>query len=90
MAAAQSMPQDGRGKRVLVVDDEAVTLKVLDTALRKRGYEVVTAHSSEEALELRVHRGRGGDKHRLSPGKVLCPPQRERRTQRGATISARP
>jgi len=46
------MPQDGEGRNVLVVDDEAVTLKVLDTALKKRGYSVTTATSSKEALEL--------------------------------------
>lgn len=52
MTAAASAVQDGEGRSVLVVDDEAVTLKVLETALKKRGYDVTTANSSKEALEI--------------------------------------
>jgi DNA-binding response OmpR family regulator len=57
MMTSQSIPQDGQGKAVLVVDDEAVTLRVLEAALKKRGYEVTTATSSKEALDL-LGRGR--------------------------------
>lgn len=39
-------------ERVLLVDDEAAVLRVLDRALRKAGMEPVTAHSGEEALKL--------------------------------------
>lgn len=44
-------PQDGAGRKVLVVDDEAATLRVLEMALKKRSYEVSTAGSAEEALK---------------------------------------
>jgi DNA-binding NtrC family response regulator len=40
-----------RGK-ILLVDDEMNTLKVLSAILRKGGYEVYTAKSAEEALEM--------------------------------------
>lgn len=39
-------------KRVLTVDDDADYLELLGERLRKRGYEVVPAHSGEEALGL--------------------------------------
>jgi DNA-binding response OmpR family regulator len=52
MSAAQPASSEGEGKAVLVVDDEAVTLKVLETALKKRGYDVTTANSSSDALGL--------------------------------------
>jgi two-component system KDP operon response regulator KdpE len=41
-----------RNSRVLVVDDEPVTLKYLGANLRVRGYEVLTAPDGETALEL--------------------------------------
>jgi CheY-like chemotaxis protein len=49
--------QEGAGRKVLVVDDESATLRVLETALVKRGYEVSTALSAAEALDLieRIH-----------------------------------
>jgi CheY-like chemotaxis protein len=40
-----------RTKRVLVVDDEAVTLTLIRAALEPEGYEVVTAQGGREALE---------------------------------------
>lgn len=40
------------GRSILVVDDEANIRKVLSAALRKEGYEVLTARDGEEALEL--------------------------------------
>jgi DNA-binding response OmpR family regulator len=49
------MPEAGRegaGRHILVVDDEPATLKVLETALRRRGYEVSTATSAARGLEL--------------------------------------
>ncbi len=36
---------------ILVVDDYAVTLRVLSAQLRKHGYEVIMAGSAREALE---------------------------------------
>ena len=39
-------------KRILVVDDEAAVSKMMARALTKIGYEVQTAASAEEALEL--------------------------------------
>ena len=39
-------------KRILVVDDEAAISKLMARALTKAGYEVQTAVSAEEALEL--------------------------------------
>ena len=47
---------EGAGRSVLVVDDDAATLKVMKLALSKRGYEVSTAGSAGEALEL-INRG---------------------------------
>jgi two-component system response regulator MprA len=41
-----------RNPRVLVVDDEPVTLKYLGANLRVRGYEVLTAPDGETALEM--------------------------------------
>lgn len=40
----------GQGK-VLVLDDEDFMLEVTDKILRKMGFTVVTAHTSEKALE---------------------------------------
>ena len=39
------------GSRILVVDDEASNLKVLQRMLGKAGYEVSTAGSGPEALK---------------------------------------
>ncbi len=44
------------GERVLVVDDEPQVLRLLRTALTERGYEVATAASGEEALDLLARR----------------------------------
>ena len=39
-------------KRILIVDDNPVILKVLSTALKSRGYEVVTAAEGPEAFTI--------------------------------------
>jgi len=39
------------GKKILVVDDEPVIVKMLETRLKAEGYEVFTTHSGEEGLE---------------------------------------
>jgi two-component system NtrC family sensor kinase len=39
-------------KRILAVDDSATYLEEVGTMLREEGYDVVSAHSGEEALEL--------------------------------------
>lgn len=44
------------GARILVVDDEMQVLRLLRTALTERGYDVTTASSGEDALELLVRR----------------------------------
>jgi DNA-binding response OmpR family regulator len=38
-------------KRVLIVDDEPRYLRLLDANLRTEGYEVVTAHDGQQAIE---------------------------------------
>ena len=38
-------------RKILVVDDEVTILMLLREAFERRGYEVVTAQSGEEALE---------------------------------------
>jgi len=39
------------GKKILVVDDEPIIVKMLESRLKAEGYEVFTAHSGEEGLE---------------------------------------
>ena len=41
-----------RGPRLLIVDDEARILSALQRALRREGYEIVTAESAREALRV--------------------------------------
>lgn len=41
----------GRTARVMIVDDDANTLDILDRWLRGAGYETVLAHSGERCLE---------------------------------------
>jgi CheY-like chemotaxis protein len=38
--------------RILIVDDESAILNLLSAAFRKAGYEVTTAKSGEQALEI--------------------------------------
>ena len=40
------------GKKILVADDESHILHVVSLKLRNAGFEVVTAHDGQEALEL--------------------------------------
>jgi DNA-binding response OmpR family regulator len=55
---AERLPESGLTatsigpKRILAVDDSPALLDQLSTALRRDGYDVVTARSGEEALEL--------------------------------------
>ncbi len=39
-------------KRVLICDDDPVILRLLEVNLELEGYEVLTAHHGEEALEI--------------------------------------
>jgi len=49
---AQLVPEERkRGKRILVVDDEPLNLKLASFRLRRAGYEVETAPGGREALE---------------------------------------
>ncbi|MEQ9619422.1 MAG: response regulator [Deltaproteobacteria bacterium] len=41
----------GRAKRVLVVDDEQLILKIISDILTKEGYEVIIANNCEKAIE---------------------------------------
>lgn len=38
-------------RKILVVDDDEDTRKLLDYRLLKSGYEVITSHSGEDAIE---------------------------------------
>ncbi len=48
--------KEGAGRCVLIVDDDASTLHMMEIALNKRGYEVQTATSAPKALDL-IERG---------------------------------
>ena len=38
------------GKKILIVNDEPVTIKMLEPRLKAEGYEVSTAYSGKEGL----------------------------------------
>ncbi|NUW68507.1 response regulator [Vibrio coralliilyticus] len=50
-----NLPENPDGPLLLVVDDEPVNLRVLDSFLRLEGYRVRTAKNGEEAVESVVH-----------------------------------
>jgi two-component system response regulator AtoC len=50
-SAAPQFEVDGRFSRVLVVDDEEPMRHMLELLLKREGFEVIEAHSGEEALE---------------------------------------
>jgi len=50
-ATAESSPSDLRGRRVLVVDDDRLNLRILAGILQPEGFEVTQATSGELALE---------------------------------------
>ena len=43
--------QGGRGRRILIVDEDVAALRVMELALGERGYDVATATSVPEAAE---------------------------------------
>jgi putative two-component system response regulator len=47
----------GRGERLLIVDDDAEARTELSTALRRSGFDIIEAHSAEQAI--RIVRGLG-------------------------------
>ncbi|MBA4370196.1 MAG: hypothetical protein C0418_01280 [Coriobacteriaceae bacterium] len=47
-------PAKAKGGKVLVVDHDPEIAALIETYLKKRGYEVVRAHSGREAIELAV------------------------------------
>jgi signal transduction histidine kinase/ActR/RegA family two-component response regulator len=50
-------PQEGAGKKILLVDDEDILLEMVRDDLLRHGYEVVTANHGEAALrELHEHK----------------------------------
>ncbi|MEF1254655.1 MULTISPECIES: response regulator [unclassified Vibrio] len=51
LAEPVSLPENPEGPLLLVVDDEPVNLRVLDSFLRLEGYRVRTAKDGHEALE---------------------------------------
>ncbi|WP_028551678.1 ATP-binding protein [Paenibacillus sp. UNC451MF] len=56
-AASASMPSvPEQTSKILVVDDDPLNLKILNGMLSAEGYDIVTANSGKEALEL-VHNG---------------------------------
>ena len=55
MATTMTRPmltRDGRGAKILVVDDEPDALEVVSRTFMRAGYEVITAVSGEKALDL--------------------------------------
>ena len=51
--ASVELPKPGYPrKKILIVDDDAVVLKILSFSLKSRGYEVVTAADASEAIAL--------------------------------------
>jgi CheY-like chemotaxis protein len=55
MKGAPSMPASPGSHRILVVDDESTVADTLELIFATRGYEVRTANSAEEAIELLAH-----------------------------------
>jgi signal transduction histidine kinase len=49
--AETARPSEGRGRRILVVDDERLNRRILSAILQPEGFEVVEADSGEQALE---------------------------------------
>ncbi|MGO9027369.1 MAG: response regulator [Acidimicrobiales bacterium] len=56
MSAAAAPGGAATDGTVLVVDDDASLLRALSISLHARGYEVMLAHSGEEALDVAAHR----------------------------------
>jgi len=50
MLSKSDQPADA--KTILVIDDEATTLRIVDETLSRAGYRVLTASSGEEGLKL--------------------------------------
>jgi CheY-like chemotaxis protein len=49
-ATVKSSVPEGNGKKILIVDDSVVFLKVMSTKLRQNGYQVITAVDGSEAV----------------------------------------
>ena len=49
-AAGPDNPQEGAGKKILLIDDEEMLLEMIRDDLQRHGYEVVAAGSGEAAL----------------------------------------
>jgi CheY-like chemotaxis protein len=52
ISSATPQPQAGRRRRILVVDDNAMILKVLSLKLKANGYDVSTATDGSEAISI--------------------------------------
>jgi two-component system response regulator ResD len=52
MSAAAPITQDGRRRRVLVVEDETNVAEVVQRYLRREGFDTAVAHDGARALEL--------------------------------------
>ena len=52
MANGRSKDGEGRRSRILVCDDERHVVRLIQVNLERQGYEVVTAHCGQEAIEL--------------------------------------
>lgn len=56
-APANGPAVNGSGKKILVVDDDAVIIKTTSAKLRSQGYQVVTATDASEAMSaVRQHK----------------------------------
>ena len=53
----QAKKDGAEGLRILAVDDDPVSLRLLTTLLRKDGHEVLTARNGKEALAVYMERG---------------------------------
>ena len=42
----------GAGKRVLIVDDSEITIKLIESELEGKGFEIITATRAEDASQL--------------------------------------
>ncbi|MHB0914971.1 MAG: PAS domain-containing hybrid sensor histidine kinase/response regulator [Thermoleophilia bacterium] len=73
-----SEPLIGNGQLILLVEDEATVLKMVDTMLQRLGYTVIAASTAEKALSLARERG---DEIKLLLTDVIMPKMSGRELQ---------
>ncbi len=57
LRSSSALPTEGSLSRVLTVDDDPEYVDVLGSRLRKRGFDVMSASSGEQAIQLLGHQG---------------------------------